>query len=45
MVDLTSFLLGDLRAGEPQASVDAAIEWALDYASGREAIMIQVQDE
>ena len=45
VVDLTSFELGDLRAGEPQPSVEAAIAWALDYAGGTDAIAVQIQNQ
>ncbi|CAM3499154.1 hypothetical protein KIPE111705_11275 [Kibdelosporangium persicum] len=45
VVDLTSFRLGDLRSGRPQASVDAAVEWALAYAGGPEAIAVQIQNQ
>jgi hypothetical protein len=45
LVDLTSIPLSRLRAGQPQASVDAAQEWALAYAEGPDATMIQVQND
>ncbi|SMD09845.1 hypothetical protein SAMN05661093_04525 [Kibdelosporangium aridum] len=45
MVDLTSIPLSELRSGRPQATVEAAQEWALSYAGGPDATMIQVQNQ
>lgn len=45
MVGLTSIPLSELRSGRPQATVEAAQEWALSYADGPDATMIQVQNQ